>query len=92
MNITYDCALQVVVFFCYLLATLARNISGQSTAVERLVKTVIPPPIPANWTTITFERKEPAFGGGGGAAGIAINGPCNKGSGRDANGDCVDLF
>lgn len=93
MNITFRRT--VVVLFFFLLSVAAAfpattNISGQSTTerIMVMVKTVIPAPVPTNWT-IT-QRKEPAFGPPQ-QKGIVVNAPCNVEM-RDANGDCVEIF
>lgn len=54
---------------------------------EKIVEVTNPPP--TEWTTP--EQKQPVYYESPQIS-LTINSPCNLGSARDANGDCVQIF
>lgn len=64
----------------------AKTTESGPPLTEKSVKITITPPI--EWTT--SERREAVFGPS--QISLTINSSCNKGSGRNANGDCVGIF
>lgn len=83
MNIILCALLQLC--FLLLVTPAITNTPGQSTNQERPVESVIPPSVSTNWTI--SERKGPQS-----PQSIVFDQECNKGYGRDSNGNCVKEF